>query len=342
MTKIVFTICSNNYLAQAKTLGDSVLKHNSDYKFIICLCDKKNSNIDYSFFSPHEIIEVADIGIEKFNKMCRQYNIIELNTSIKPFVFDYLFKNHKNVDYVMYFDPDTYVFDKLTVIEEELIDSSILLTPHIYTPIEFDGKTPTENTFTQHGIYNLGFAALKRSEEAQKLLEWWKRRLEVNCYINYENGIFVDQMPMNYAPLFFNNVKISKQGGINMAPWNLHERHLTLENEKYMVNHKYPLILYHFSNCNPKDFDSLAGNYTRPSFEGNETLKLIYDVYKKEVIENKYDLLTSINCVYSKKAKKQDKIIKKKNIILRFLNKFEQLFIRKGVQCVKNLLKYQS
>ena len=46
--QIVFTLCSINYLAQAKTLGDSVLRHNPGYKFIIGLIDKNHTNVDLS------------------------------------------------------------------------------------------------------------------------------------------------------------------------------------------------------------------------------------------------------------------------------------------------------
>ena len=50
MCKSVFTICSNNYLAQAKTLADSFLEFNKGYKFYIFLCDTMRSDIDYSKF----------------------------------------------------------------------------------------------------------------------------------------------------------------------------------------------------------------------------------------------------------------------------------------------------
>lgn len=328
---MIFTICSNNYLAQAKTLGDSILRHNDDYEFVICLCDKKSSEIDYSFFEPHKIIEAKDLGINKFKQMVEQYNIIELNTSIKPFVFDYLFKNYKDTEYVMYFDPDTYVFDKLTSIEDELKDKSILLTPHIYTPIEFDGESPTENTFTQHGIYNLGFLALKRSTDAQKLIDWWMRRLEVNCYVRTIEGIFVDQLPMNFAPLFFENVKISDNWGLNMAPWNLHERDLTLKNGKYFVNNKYPLIFYHFSNCYPNKPNLLSAYYSRITFDGHPVLKKAYDEYKKEVLSYNYNQLSDIPCFYSKHKPRPRKDANYSTIkkVIKYLKRYPLFLFRK-------------
>lgn len=329
--KIVFTICSNNYLAQAKTLGDSVLKYNPDYKFIICLCDKKSEKIDYSFFEPHQIIDVAEIGIHKFTEMSKKYDIIELNTSVKPFVFEYIYNNFQEAEFVMYFDPDTCVFDKLKSIEDELENSSILFTPHIYTPIEFDGKNPTENTFTQHGTYNLGFLATKRDANSFQLFDWWKRRLEINCYNKPEQGVFVDQLPMNFAPLFFEGVKISDNWGVNMAPWNLHERDLSFKDDKYFVNDKYPLLLYHFSNCSPQDSDLLATYYNRITFEGHNILKKAYDEYKIEVLKNNYEVLKLINCVYTNKATPRQSSNKASTLsnIFKYLKKYPLFIFRK-------------
>lgn len=328
---MIFTICSNNYLAQAKALVDSVLKYNPNYKFIIALCDKKSPAVDYSFLEPHEIIEASNLGIKKFKQMSSQYNIIELNTSIKPFVFDFLFKNYKDAEYVMYFDPDTYVFDKLTSIEDELKDNSILLTPHIYTPIEFDGEAPTENTFTQHGIYNLGFLALKRSREADELLNWWMRRMEVNCYMRSNEGIYVDQLPMNFAPLFFNKVKISENWGLNIAPWNLNERVLTLKDNKYYVNNKFSLILYHFSNYNPHQPNLLSIHYTRIAFDDNKALKQVYEDYKNEILKNNYNELSKIQCFYSKHTPKPRKDANYSTLkkIIRYLKKYPLFLFRK-------------
>lgn len=331
MTKIIFTICSNNYLAQAKALGDSVIKYNPDYKFVICLCDKKSSEVNYSVYQPFEIIEAHNLGIEKFKQMVSQYNIVELNTSIKPFVFDYLFQKYPDAEIVMYFDPDTYVFDKLTSIENELKDKSVLLTPHIYTPIEFDGETPNENTFAQHGIYNLGFLALKRSKDTSDLLDWWMSRLEVNCYMRTGDGVFVDQLPMNFAPLFFDNVKISANWGLNMAPWNLHERDLILKDGKYFVNGKYPLIFYHFSNCSPNNPNLLSTNYSRFNFDGRSTLKKAYDDYKNEVISNNYNKLSEIVCFYAnhKPRPRRDANFSTLRKVIRYLKKYPLFLFRR-------------
>jgi len=60
---IVFTLCSINYLAQAKTLGDSVLRHNPGSRFIIGLIDKNHTGLDLSFLGNLELLEVEKVGI---------------------------------------------------------------------------------------------------------------------------------------------------------------------------------------------------------------------------------------------------------------------------------------
>lgn len=299
--KIAFTICSNNYLAQAKTLADSVLTHNPDYFFVICLCDVKHPEIDYNFFSPHIILEAHSIGIESFFDMVKLYNIIELNTSIKPFAFKHLYKKYSNAQSIIYLDPDIYVYTSLAPVERELDDNSILLTPHIYAPIEFDGESPTENTFTQYGLYNLGFLATRKDQNTKEMLSWWAKRLETNCYIKAEEGIFVDQLPMNFAPIFFKKVQISKNRGLNMAPWNLHERHLSLNGTNLLVNGLYPLIFYHFSKFKPLKPEMPFSYYSRVSVEDSPLLRDLYAKYAEQVLANNYKFFSTIWCAYSPK-----------------------------------------
>ena len=63
---ISFTLCSNNYLAQAKTLGDSFKKHHPDFEFIIGLVDDFSDQIDYTAFQDFTIIKAEDINIPDF------------------------------------------------------------------------------------------------------------------------------------------------------------------------------------------------------------------------------------------------------------------------------------
>jgi hypothetical protein len=137
---IAFTICSNNYLAQARTLGDSVVLHNPGVTFVIGLVDRLCPDVDYDALGPFVIIPVEELSIAGFDDLWKRYGIMELNTAVKPFYFSYLFQRYVP-DVVIYFDPDIELFAPLATVRDELGDAMALLTPHALTPLPDDGTS---------------------------------------------------------------------------------------------------------------------------------------------------------------------------------------------------------
>jgi len=298
--RIAFTICSNNYLAQAKALGDSITKTNPGYKFFIGLVDTYSPEIDYSFFQPHEILPASEIGVTSFDELWKKYNIIEFNTCVKASFFKYFFKTYQGAQSVFYLDPDIAVYHSLAILETELEQYNVLLTPHIFTPIPLDGMSPTENHFLNYGIYNLGFIAINREcFTNSKFLDWWEERLLTISYSRPCEGIFVDQLWINLVPIFFEKVKILSSYGFNAGPWNLHERTVTESNAgSYNMNDGLPLYFYHFSNFKISERGRISNYYERYSFEGRPHLKTLYNGYYNQLINNKVETLAVIKCAY--------------------------------------------
>ncbi len=297
--KFAFTICSINYLSQAKALADSLKKHNSDYRFVVGLCDKLDGrDVELSKLGDLEIVEVHTIGIEGFSDMCERYDITELNTAVKPYYIDYFFRTYPDMDTVIYFDPDIIIFDTLHTLEDTLSRNSIVLTPHFYTPV-FDQFTLTEQQMFVNGIYNLGFLAVKRSKDTEDFLHWWKIKLFSECYMDIEKGMFVDQLWCNMVPLYFGNVFIEKNPGYNMAYWNLHERTIALENGKYLAN-GVPLVFYHYSGIDIHKADGISRWQNRFDLNNRPDLREIFDSYRSTVQSNDYTYFRSFSCVYAK------------------------------------------
>lgn len=296
---VVFTICSNNYLPQAKILGDSLKECDSDYKFFIGLVDVYCSDIDYDKEIGYPLILVQDIGIPSLETLWKKYNIIELNTCVKPFFIQYFVKNFNNLEYLFYLDPDIVVYDNLGLVESEFEDSyQILLTPHILSPIQLDKKTPSENVFLNHGTFNLGFIGIRNPGLKLDFINWWKERTYNLGYDQTENGFFVDQLWINLVPIFFNDVKISKNPGLNMAPWNLHERRLQYKNDKIYVNDIYPLIFYHFSSFNHNNPSNISSKFNRYNFKTNPDLLHLYKDYTSLLLHNGVQKFELIKCYY--------------------------------------------
>lgn len=287
MKNCAFTICSKNYLAQALTLKASFVKNNPSCDFFLFLADKVTEEV-----SDVELVSLDESWIPAWKTMAFKYEIIEFNTSIKPFCFNKLFNN--GYDKVIYLDPDIYVTDSLQPIYAYLDKYDGVLTPHIsYIQTDFKGAVPDTQLLHQ-GLYNLGFGAFKNSIIGHQIIDWWMKRLEENCYGETSTGLFVDQKWMNFIPLFFpDNILISKHGGINVAIWNLHERTLLIENSQYVIqdckNEKYPLLFYHFSGFDPKIERIINRRHPNFNTDTYPSFKPLIEEYRELVINNGYE-----------------------------------------------------
>lgn len=290
-----FTICAKNYLAQALTLKESFLKHNPSLNFYIFLADKIDGVEDVD-----GVVALDKSWIPDWVNMAFKYDVIEFNTSIKPFCFGKLFK--EGYEKVIYLDPDIYVTRPLDYIYECLNNKSVVLTPH-YCDIEehFDGAV-SEETFNKVGIYNLGFCALKNDKVGQEIAKWWQNRLQYKCYSQSSEGLFVDQKWMDYIPGFFPDATcVSSHHGMNVAIWNLHERELFIDDKQgYMIRRKktgdeFPLLFFHFSGFDP--FETTVINRRHPQFNVTTypSFKPIIEEYRERVYANGYDRFSKMN-----------------------------------------------
>ncbi len=295
--KKAFTICSNNYLAQAKTLADSFSCFNPDYDFTICLVDTFSEEIDYSFFKPYEIICIENLQIEQLAAMIEKYDITELNTAVKPFIFHFLFKTSPDTDSIIYLDPDILIYQPFTYLETCLNAYDILLTPHLFSPIE-DDLSPSEPDILNAGLYNLGFIAVRRSAESFRFIDWWQNRLKDRCIIDFANGLFVDQLWINFVPLYFKNTLIIEKPGYNVAYWNLHEREVSICENSYCINKEFKLVFFHFSGyqmTNPKNISKYQNRFT---FFARPDIVPLFKEYHSLVTKNKYAEFINIPCHY--------------------------------------------
>ena len=107
--KVAFTVATANFLAQAKTVGESYLTNNHVDKFFICLLDKL-PNIEKSFFGSIEVLLIEDIGISFLQEMVDRYTIFELSNSLKLFCAEHLLTKFDDSEGVIYLDSDLYVY----------------------------------------------------------------------------------------------------------------------------------------------------------------------------------------------------------------------------------------
>jgi hypothetical protein len=254
----VFTVCNLAYLPKALVLAESLLK-SDNVRLKIYIIDRKVDN-DLSVIDA-DIIWIEDCGISNLYQLAFKYDITEFSTSIKPFLTLRLLTQFEKV---VFLDADICLYDSIEPILCDLDLHSIVLTPHYVTP-QSDDAPDSDIAMMRFGSFNLGFYAVKNSEQGVYFLRWWSDRCLRFSFFESQFGLSTDQKWVTIAPCFFRDLHISFNLGYNVAYWNVHERALSVNNEgRYVVNGKYPLIFFHFSSFDESNPEYLS---KRPFFE---------------------------------------------------------------------------
>lgn len=320
---IAFTICSNNYLAQANILKESFLQFNPNFSFYICLTDKFSSEINYKLFEPAIIVPVEKVNGLHVPELTKKYDVVEFNTCVKPTFIKYLIDQNKNTELLYFIDPDICFYQSIDKLNELLRTRSIVLTPHITKPIVVDEYLPSEHLFLNYGIYNLGFIGLNlKDPEVKVMLDWWEQKTLNLGFNRTEEGLFVDQLWMNLTPVYFKNVHVLKDLSYNMAPWNLQERSIKkiLENGEVILNDDSKLAFYHFSNLDTQRLE-ISRFYKRYQFRDLPLLKALYDAYFKRLDGQNYEQLRKIKNAFTLVKKESETEQKKDSILKRIVLK---------------------
>jgi hypothetical protein len=279
-----FTICARNYFAQALLLHRSFKAHHPDADFHVVLVDRRDEAFA-ARFPGVSITWVEDIGLPHFAAHALRFDVIELSTNVKAHCLALLLDRYQTA---MYIDPDMVVMDVLSPVYEALAASTIVVTPASTTPI-LDGHRPDDIEFLRVGVFNLGFIAVARGDEARRFLRWWSDRCLSDGFHETQSGVFVDQKWINLVPCYFDGCRILKDPGINMAQWNLHERMLSVVDGRYRVNGTTALRLFHFSSFDPHRPQAIANRQSRFPEGSRADLTDLLNDYAAQLLAAGYD-----------------------------------------------------
>lgn len=255
----VFTIVSKNYLHFARTLMQSVKDVHPEWDRHVLLVDEVRGDFDPTA-EDFKVTGVRELSLPEMDKFLFRYTILELNTAVKPWMLEWLLDT--GYDRVVYIDPDIYLYRPMREVEEALSAGNLMvLTPHLTGKLD-DGKKPTELEIMRAGAYNLGFIAIARHSEAKNFLHWWQDKLEFQCVVDFEAGLFVDQKWIDLVPGMYPNVHILRHEGYNVAYWNLLHRKVEPVDGNVLVN-GVPLVFCHYSGIDPKNPQPLSKHQDR-------------------------------------------------------------------------------
>jgi len=274
------TIASNNYLAFAAVLAESYRRHHPGAEVFVCVVDRRHPAIDYSNL-PFRVVFADELGIPNFGSIAFRYDVLELNTAVKPALFRHL-REREGLDRVVYFDPDIEIHDRLPELEAALARAPLALTPHILRPLD-NVYRPSERQIRMTGIYNLGFVALRLDRSTKAFLDWWQERLERFCLVDPWRGLFVDQAWMDFAPAFVDDVAILREPRLNVAYWNLAQRSVVRTVTGWRVDGR-PLGFFHFSGVDLEDVQTISRHQNRIRTGERPELVALFAGYRQAVL----------------------------------------------------------
>ena len=270
MTIHAFTSFSYSYLNRARVLVESLRRHHPDWQLWAIVTDQCPEDMDHDWADEgfDHVVFAEDLFGEETEQWLFGHNIVEACTAVKGAAAAHIL-NTKGCTKLLYFDPDIAVFNPLDEVLEALETFDIVLTPHQIAPeprASIQAIQDNELTSLTHGIFNLGFVALSNRAEAQRFAGWWDARLRDWCHDRRDIGVFVDQKWCDLVPAFFDNVKIERDPGCNVASWNLSHRRLTIDDAGQIRVNGAPLKFYHFTKLGPVG-DTMTERYARDNFE---------------------------------------------------------------------------
>jgi hypothetical protein len=281
MTIRCFTSISLSYLAKARVLAWSLRKLHPDWELTVCVVDRPPPHFlsDVLFESFDQVLWAHELDIEDQTAWLFKRDVVEACTGVKGSVLQRLIQS--GGDKIIYLDPDIAVLGSLAPLIDWLDTSSILLTPHQLQPDdETQAIIDNEICSLMHGIYNLGFLAVKNDENSRLFANWWNRRLDEFCYDEKERGIFVDQKWCDHVPSMFDGVKILRDPGYNVASWNLSKRKIRITETGEILVNGAPLRFFHFTKLGP-----IGDTMTKRYAEDNTEVYEIWAWYRRKVTE---------------------------------------------------------
>lgn len=270
-----FTSITANYLPKARVLAESIKSLYPEVVVSIMLSDDPPPGFDLTAEPFDRLITIDDLNLAGREGWIFSHSVVELCTAVKGFAFQYIM-DQPDVAKVFYFDPDTAVFGRLEDLTGWLEQSAAVLTPHQIAPdSDYGSIADNEIASLKHGVFNLGFLGVRNDAAGRAVIDWWSERLRLFCYDDIPGGLFTDQRWMDLAPCFFDDIKVIRDPGFNVATWNLSRRVVSGSREQGIRVNDVPLGFYHFSG-----FDSGAQLVMLDKYaEGNRTLRDLRDWY---------------------------------------------------------------
>ncbi|MCJ7805530.1 glycosyltransferase [Patescibacteria group bacterium] len=271
---IYCTYFDKGYLLKGLSMHASFIRRNPDARlWILAFDDYTRKILEKLKLKGVKVIKLKDFEDKALLKAKKTRTMIEYYWTSTPSLPLYIFRKNPEIEYVCYLDADLYFYSPVSPVYREMGNKSIYSVEHRFPKGE-------ESKIGTSGRFNVAFQIFRKDVEGIKCLKRWRRQCLDWCYWRLEDGKLGDQLYLNEWPKLYKGLQISKNIGIDAAPWNIGQYKVSEKKGQIYINCSR-LICYHFHQ-----FQILGDN----SFENTHgynlkktTLDVIYEPYKEEI-----------------------------------------------------------
>ena len=252
------TYFDKNYIHFFLTLYQSLQTHCSDFVFYaVCLDEEAFDRI-----KAKKLPNVVAVSFKEYEKTDADLLEVKPTRSKVEYIFTsgpsillHLFDKYPEIDLLTYLDSDLFFFDNPQYIFDELGQHDIGIISH--------KLTGWRKVYEKYGIYNVGWVSFRRSIAGLACLKQWRDDCLEWCYDSVEPTRFADQKYLDKWQAQFPTLKVIEQIGANLAPWNVGDYKLTMNDERLTTDKtgvhrssfivhsskiQQPLVFFHFSS----------------------------------------------------------------------------------------------
>ena len=278
---VICSLSTKSHVPLMNTLAKSVQRHFQGRIYLLVV-DSDDPDLVPEGTTLVRLSDVIETAV--WQEMASRYNILELCCALKSYLMRFLAKTVGRP--IIYLDADTYLLAPLTPLLPKTPDFSVLLTPHLFTPLPGDSHAE-EIGMLKVGVYNGGMVGVGLGEDGIRFLDWWLDRVTRYGYDSREHGVFTDQKWLDLVPCFFRSVHVSQAIGLNVGHWRVCSERDFDEDSKGNLQFCGEMVTHmHMSGFKSNRPDLLA-QHIRPPLIQDSPLGKFLQRYAFEVLENR-------------------------------------------------------
>jgi hypothetical protein len=199
----------------------------------------------------------------------------------------WLMRTSSDGEMVVYLDADLLFFaDPRSLLDELADDGNILIHEHRFSA-ERAGWEATA------GRFNVGMIGFRVGAEAGACVERWRAQTIERCELDPKNGYCADQGYLNEWPSLYPGVRIMRNIGGGVAPWNVNRYRVEQRDRSPTVDDR-PVVFFHYHALERLIEPRFGFIAVCPSLGYSfprETLKAFYRPYARSIRRIEKDLL---------------------------------------------------